>query len=438
MKEFFYLLKKDIALIFRNKAAILFLVVSSILYGNSFLTAIELYGKASKTALKDPVYAKSFEPVFGVFLPSFGGLYLVFTLVLPFCIIPLFVIEKRQNTLSLLYQKGFRANQILFSKFFSSIFLIVLSLLIPVISAIFWLSFGGHICFREFFLLLSGYLLYSLIVVSISAFAGSIFENISSASILALLLILYSWIIDFLKSVSYSPLIDRLSLFFLFSLLKNFENGVFSLKALTVFVLLIVFFLFLAFAFLQIGVKNRLKYSLFSVLFLIFALLVSSNFSYKKDISESYRNSFPPNISNELKKLGKLKIKIFLRKTDSRFADYKNEFLDKLLLVKPDTEVVFVKGKELEEIYGIFVYCLKTENKINCEKTYSNSPEEAFLILSRLSGIKIPLNGRSDFKGYPLIVSKKAVYFLRLFFYLFLPLLFVFMLIFVQKRKFFK
>ena len=438
MKGFFSLLKKDIALIFRNKAAILFLIVSSFLYGNSFLTAVDLYGKASKTALKDPIYAKSFEPVFGVFLPSFGGLYLVFTLVLPFCIIPLFVIEKRQNTLSILYQKGFRTNRILFSKFFASVLLIVFSLLIPVFSAIFWFSFGGHICFREFVLLLSGYLLYSLVVVSISAFAGSVFENTSSASIFALLLILYSWIIDFMKSVSYSPLIDRLSIFSLTSLLKNFENGVFSLKAFFIFLAITAFFLSLAFSFLQVGVSKRVKTAIFSVLFFIVALLVSTNFSYKKDISESYRNSFPPNISNELKKLGKLKIKIFLRKTDSRFADYKNEFLDKLFLIKPDTEVVFVEGKELEENYGIFVYCLKKGGGFNCEKTYSNSPEEAFLILSRLSNIEIPLNGKSNFKGYPLIVNGNAIYFLRLLFYLILPLFFVFIWFFVQKRRFFK
>ena len=146
MNNIFVLIKKDIISVLRSKSVYLFLLISSYLYGSSFLTAVDLYAKASVTAIDNPLYSKGFEPVFGVFVPAFGGLFLSFTLLLPLCIIPLFSEERKNNTIVLLYQNGYRDYHLLMSKLVSSFSVLPTHATSGSVYAIDGITFGSKKC----------------------------------------------------------------------------------------------------------------------------------------------------------------------------------------------------------------------------------------------------------------------------------------------------
>ncbi len=420
MRSFYLLLLKEIKEIFFSKTTALFLIILSFMIGYSFYSAVSLYSNASVSAINNPLYATGFEPNIGVFVPSFGGLFLLFSLFLPFIIIPLISLEKEQNTMSILVQIPFSFNKILLSKFIASFLFLIFVFLLETPSLIIWKIYGGHIPWTEFLLLNLGYLFYGIFIISISIFSASIFKSTASASISSILIVIISWIIDFGKDMNISPLILTISNWTTTSRLNFFEQGIFSFSSIVYFIVLFLFFIFLSRCFLDI--KFRKKYILFSIITAFLGIITIFYFNFNIDLTESNRNSFPKNITNALLKTPKITIDIYMRREDSRFKDYKDSFLDKLSLIKRNVEVNFMKGKELKDKYGLFVY--KINNKF--QKTYSNSEEEIFPIIFKLSNIKLQKIKESDkYQGYPLIVKKARLNIISYVYYLFVPLLFL-------------
>ncbi|BBB33467.1 hypothetical protein TTHT_2026 [Thermotomaculum hydrothermale] len=433
---FFTLLKKDFAVLKYSVSIYLFFVILSFFAGNSFLTAVDLYSKGSMSALNDNLYSAAFEPVYGVIVPAFGSLFIAFSLILPFAIISLLSGERENNTLYLSYQSGYTFSQTLFSKFLTGFFAVLLSIVLYIPLFVFWLLQGGHLPLSEVLLLISGYTLYGLAIVSISLFSASVFKSISSASIFSFFFVVGSWVIDFLKSQSFSKIVIKLSSFTLSSRLKDFENGIFSLSSLLYFIFLIFLFALLGYLFLRFDLKYRAGLIALVIVVSLFVFMFIGSISFKRDLTESRRNSFQPQIADAVKKLPDVKIKLYFRKTDSRFIDYDENFLERFLMVKPDTEVIFVKGEELEKDYGKFVYSVKTKSGWKSESTYSNSNEEAFIILSKLSGVKIDFNADNSYKGYPLVLKGKNLKIISVLYYFVFPLVFLFMLVFVKFKYF--
>ena len=409
------LVKKDILVLTTSSAFYLLLIITSFLIGSSFITSIDLYSKASVAALSDPLYAKSFEPVPGVFVPAFGGFYLVFSLLLPFVVIPMISREFENNTISLLPQLGYGFGKIITGKFLVALGYVLLSLSLSFPAIIFWKLVGGHVAWIEMALLPAGYVLYGILVISISFASAAILKNTSGSAILALTLILSSWVLDFAKEGSTSSILLYLSKFTFTSLLKVFEKGIFSAGVLVKLAILSGTFIMIAY-FMLFERKNALR-AIFA--FVIGLLLLSIPVDYRVDITKSYRNSFPPAVRSALKRLPPLEIDIHLLKSDSRFIDYRREFLDRLLLVKKDVTVRFPGSGT----YGLFVYKVKRKDTWLVDSTFSNSPEEAFSIISSLSGVKIPQPDVTDYPGYPLVVERKRMWYLKFVYYLLLPVL---------------
>ncbi|WP_419603808.1 hypothetical protein, partial [Thiolapillus sp.] len=82
----------------------LMLVILSWLVGYSFIQAVDLFSKASRTALAYPQLAKGMNAMEGVFVPTFGAYYLVATLLFPFVVIRLIGHDKQTGSLKLLLQ----------------------------------------------------------------------------------------------------------------------------------------------------------------------------------------------------------------------------------------------------------------------------------------------------------------------------------------------
>ncbi len=433
MKRFFYLIEKDARLVLRSTSLYLMLIVTSLIIGNSFLLAVDLYSKASIAALNDPFYAKSFEPVAGVFNPTMGGFYLTFSMIFPFVVIPLISKERENSTISVLYQVGYSPVQIVLSKWLLSFMAVLFALALVLPGVVAWLVWGGHVPGPEFLLLMLGYLLYGSLVSGISIFTASVTRNSSSAAIIALGIILFSWIVDFTSGMISSPVIKVVSQLSLSKFISVFEKGIFDPGTIFTMLAITVFLIFVAATVLTPG--KSLKDIIVPAAVVGFMSVLIAGFNPGKiDITESHRNSFPPAVSRNLRKIGKIRIKIYMSPEDSRYRDFETEFLSRLKMVKRDVEIELMRGDELEKQYGIIKYELISDSGIKSDSTYSNSVEEAFQILSGLSGLKF--NIQEDlYPGYPIVVNRNQLFPVKILYFLLFPLVFTFLLIYTRIRE---
>ncbi len=419
MRSYLLLILKEIKDLFFSKTALLLILITCFIVGYSFFTAVSLYSNASISAINNPLYATGFEPVPGVFVPTFGGLFIIFSLFLPFLYISLIGNEKRYNTLTLLLQLSFNLRDIILSKIIAGILFLIFILFLSLPATGLWICWGGHIPWIELSLLMIGYFLYGLLVLSISIFASTIFNNMMSASIFSIVTIIVSWLIDFGKDMNISPFFITISEWTLTKTLKYFEDGIFSFRAFAYFILLSVSFIISSYVFLRLDLKKKWRFILATITFLIVGVFVSSLIHFNKDLTESGRNSFSPDITLALKKIPNIEIDVYLERTDSRFKDYERSFLRKLRLIRNDVKVNLKTGDTLKENYGLFVY--KVNNK--SAKTFSNSEEEIFPILFQLAGIRVDnsVSGVS-YSGYPLVTATAQRTTVLYVYFIFIPL----------------
>lgn len=265
------LIKKEIKDIFLSKTALLLSLIVSLILGYGFYSAVTLYNNASSSAVGNPIYARGFEPVPGVFVPMFGGFFIIFSLFLPFLYIQIIGLEKRYNTITILVQLPFSLGSIIISKVIAALLFLFSILIMSIPSVIMWTWWGGHIPSGEFSLLLTGYCMYGLLVLSISMFSSALLENTASASILAIILLMLSWLIDFGKEMSLSPILLSMSEWTLTRNLKYFEDGIFSLRALFYFVSLATTFFAAAYVLLRFDLRKRWRWLLVLLAVVIFA-----------------------------------------------------------------------------------------------------------------------------------------------------------------------
>lgn len=402
MKRWYLLLTKEIRDLFLSRAALVLVLILSAVIGYSFYSAVALYSNASVAAIDNPLYAAGFEPVPGVFAPTFGGLFLVFSLFLPFLLIPQITQERRNNTLAVLLQMPFSWLEIVTAKFCAALLFVLFALALTLPAVALWSAWGGHVPYGELALLFAGYLLYGLFVASVSLFAASLFDDTARASILAVLAIMASWLIDFGRDMNVSPLVTAISDWTVTRMVKLFENGILSSQATAYLLLLSLAFAACGYWLLRFDLRRKWRPLAGTALVILAALYLASHLHLNADLSESGRNSFPTPIAEALKKVPALEIEVYLEKTDSRFKDFQKSFLEKLLLVKRDMKVTMIGGAPLKENYGKFVYHVSGR----ADTTFSNSDEEIFPLIFRLAGVEpASRGGLPSYPGYPLVTS---------------------------------
>jgi ABC-type transport system involved in multi-copper enzyme maturation permease subunit len=421
MNLLFILIYKELKDFFSSKSVLVFFIILTFFLGYSFITAVSLYSEQSIAAEGNPVYATGFEPSPGVFVPVFGGIFLVFSLLLPFVFIRSIYEEKRNNTIALLRQLPCPLSFIIISKTIASLFLIFCGEILIVPLLLIWHSMGGHLPVNELILLFSGYALYGLFVMSVSFFSASVFNSAANASIGALILIIISWIIDFGKDSSQTQFLSFLSPWTVTANLKIFEHGILSFSAVAYFIILPLMFLALTCSFLALSDYMRYIRALLIISASVVVLYFISFISLNKDLTESRKNSFSPLDAGILKNIPAFEVDIYLRREDSRFKDFQNSFLKKLKLLRNDITVKFMTGRQLSEKYGLFVYKLNGKSA----QTYSNSEEEILPALCRLADLQYsPGRYKDDFPGYPLVVHS-GFYSVKFIYYLIIPFILV-------------
>jgi ABC-type transport system involved in multi-copper enzyme maturation permease subunit len=308
------------------------LLLLSPLVGYSYVQAVGLYAEASRSAIQFPEVARNLSPLDGIFVPTFGALYLANTFLLPFVVIRAIGSEKQTGSLKLLLQLPCPLSTVLAAKLvvLAAVWMLIAA---PCLSAVaLWALAGAHVGIGELTNLVLGHFLYGAVVTGIALIAAAITESAATAAILALSATLGFWVLDF-AAAGESGLLKAASSLSLTTLLRNFEQGIFSLTA--------VFTALAATAALTISaaVCLDLKSSLARKLTVTTLTLVSAGalaacvawYPVYGDAAENRRNSFPQADAETLRRLDKkLTILVRLAPEDPRYVDFERNILGKL------------------------------------------------------------------------------------------------------------
>jgi ABC-type transport system involved in multi-copper enzyme maturation permease subunit len=404
------LLAKEFWEIASGRALWIMLLILCPLVGYSFFQAVGLYGEASSAAQDSPALASSLSPLDGVLVPTFGGLYLVATLLFPFVAIRTLGREKESGALALLVQLPYRVPTLILAKM-AAIFGAWLAAVLCAASALaVWLAFGGHLYVPETLNLVIGHVLYGLLVGAIALFSASISESSATAAIVTLAFTIGSWVLDFALAGQPGVLgwLSRLSLT---QTLRPFEQGLLSAGLVLGIVAAIGVFAALAAVWLHPGVPvgTKIVRSTACVAIAAAVIALSTLVALSLDVTEDGRNSFSPPDQKALAELSEpLIITVHLAPEDPRYVDLRRNVLSKLeramprITVRLATSGQSMLGSANDEAYGEIEYSYLGRS----DRSRSTSPREILPLIYALAGRPIPepIAGQ-EYRGYPLLAN---------------------------------
>jgi ABC-2 type transport system permease protein len=404
------LLAKELRDIASGRALWIMLLILCPLVGYSFFQAVSLYGEASAAAVDSPVLGSGLAPLDGVLVPTFGGLYLVATLLFPFVAIRTLGREKESGALALLVQLPYRVPTLIAAKM-AAIFGVWLAAVLSTASALpLWLALGGHLYLPETLDLLFGHVLYGVLIGAIALFSASISESAATAAIVTLAFTIGSWALDFALA-GQTGVLGWISQLSLTQTLRPFEQGLLPAGLLLGILAAIGGFAALAAMWLHPGVPLGTKcIRSFACLTIAAAAIgLSTQVRLTVDLAEDRHNSFPAADQRALAELREpLIITVHLAPEDPRYVDLRRNVLAKLERVMPRVAVRLATsgqsmvGSTSEQAYGEVEYSYGGRS----DKSRSTSHREILPLVYALAGRPIPepIQGR-DYPGYPLLAD---------------------------------
>jgi ABC-2 type transport system permease protein len=404
------LLAKELRDIASGRALWIMLLILCPLVGYSLFQAVSLYGEASAAAVDSPVLGSGLSPLDGVLVPTFGGLYLVATLLFPFVAIRTLGREKESGALALLVQLPYRVPTLVAAKM-AAIFGAWLAAVICAASALpLWLALGGHLYLPETLDLVFGHVLYGVLIGAIALFSASISESAATAAIITLAFTIGSWALDFALA-GQTGVLGWISQLSLTQTLRPFEQGLLPAGLLLGIVAAIGGFAALAAVWLHPGVPLGTKCIRSLVCLAIAAAVIglSTQLRLTADLAEDRHNSFPAADQRALAELREpLIITVHLAPEDPRYVDLRRNVLAKLERAMPRVAVrLATSGQSMvsstsEEAYGEVEYSYGGRS----DKSRSTSHREILPLVYALAGRPIPgpIPGQ-DYPGYPLLAD---------------------------------
>ncbi len=400
------------------------IVIVLFLTGYSFIQALTLYSEVSRSALKLPELARGLSPLDGIFVPTFGALYLAATFLYPFVVIRMVGAEKQSGALKMLIQLPYPMPVLIAAKLTAGV-AAWMFMLLPCMSALcFWWAVGGHISAFEVTNLILGHFLYAMVIAGISLVAASVSEDTASAAIATLGVTIGFWVLDF-ASAGDDGLLRSLSELSLTSVLRTFERGVFSLGTAVSSLLAVLCFTTLTGIWIHPGRSALYRWGRTTVVIIMAAIAITAAAQVKLfcDATEERRNSFSVTDEVMLSSMREqLYIGVHLTPEDPRLYDLQRSILDKLKMIMQNVKIAFADvgmNRALTgsgDQYGQIVYRYNGREAMS----RSTSEKEVLPLIFEIAGLKRPIAEETDtYSGYPLIVDTRWA---KLWFYVLLPL----------------
>jgi hypothetical protein len=403
------LFAKELRELFAARAYWLMLIFVSLLVGQGFITAVNLYAEASGIGGGASALAQGLSPLDGILVPTFGAYDLAATLLFPFVAIRLIAAERDNGALKLLLQFPQSLGAMLLIKALVLIVAWIIAWIPGLVALLLWKGYGGHLYAPETLNLLLGHLLRMIISGGVAVAAAAIAESAASAAIVTLGFTLGTWALDFLAAgrggwwqtlAAYTPT----------AALRVFEHGQLKLATALVMLALGAGGVALAIIWLHSGrrLPAKLIGSLAIVLVIFFAAWLASTARASWDFSEDRRNSFSRADEATLKQIREpLRVTVYLAPEDPRFTDLERSILNKLKRVLPRVDIEYAAGSRTglfegaEDHYGEVWYELGRERAMIQSTTEPIVLEELYQ-LAQLSPPE-PVD-EAVYPGYPLAV----------------------------------
>jgi ABC-2 type transport system permease protein len=215
MKNIWVLCKKEIKTYFTSPIAYVVIAVFLVLVGFFFHSLITWFNSQVIQLARNPYYYQQININQMVYTPLFHNISIILLLVIPLLTMRLLAEEKKIKTDELLYTSPISINQIILGKYFASLFVLAIMLLLTGIYSLFTFSYGNP----ELIPLLCGYLglfLMGMAFIAIGLFYSSLTENQIVAAVLTFGTLLLFWILNwaaFSASGLWKDVLNYLSFF---------------------------------------------------------------------------------------------------------------------------------------------------------------------------------------------------------------------------------
>ena len=419
-------LAKELRELLVSRALWAMALVGALLVGFSFLQAVHQYSDSSASAVRLPQLAVNLNPLDGIVIRVFAGVYLMNTFLLPFVAIRAIGNEKQTGALKLALQMPVGIYRLVAIKLIA-LFIGWAIALLPVFSAltIWGLLLGGHLYWPELLSVLLGHALYALVIVGISFLAAAITESSATAAIVALALTIGSWILEFAGNTS-TGLVRAVASFSLTPALRGLEQGLVGSPTAIALAVLAFGLLALTVVWLPPGVSRREKLLRSGAVAGVAAqaLLLAVQLPIYADVTEDQRNSFNPADSRALRQMTReLKVNVNLATNDARFLDLQRNVLTKLQRTAPHVTITYAEtstssllGGTSGANYGLVTYTYAGKQGTSRATT----AREVLPLIEALSGQTVVLDAVRAYPGYPLQTNADGS---AVWFYVVLPML---------------
>jgi ABC-2 type transport system permease protein len=424
-RSFGILFAKECRNIAAGRAFWLLLLLLCPLVGFSFVQALVLYGEASRSAAQLPEVGPNLSPLDGVFVPTFGALYLANTFLFPFVAIRSIAHERETGSLKLLLQVPASVGAVLGAKI-AALAGAWMLLAVPALSAVaLWMFAGGHVYLPELANLLLGHWLYGSVVVGFALVAAGLADSGATAAIIALAITLGFWVLDF-AAAGESGILKILADFSLTASLRGFERGIFSLGSVLGALVAAAALAVVAGILIDLKRKASRKWALLAATVLVAGLLFGAVAQLRvyADASQDRRNSFPTADAATLSELRqRLAVVVRLAPEDPRYIDFERNILAKLQRTMPDVRINQESRsrtgalEEASEKYGTILYRYGGRE---AESRSTGTGETLPLIYGLAQVARKEVPPASPYPGYPLEVGRGPA---EVWFYAVLPIL---------------
>jgi ABC-type transport system involved in multi-copper enzyme maturation permease subunit len=397
--------RKDLAELFAGRAFWLMLLMTGLLAGQAFISAVNAYAEASGIQGGAAALAEGLSPLDGILTPTLGAYDLAITLIFPFVMIRLIASEKSSEAIKLMQQWPVSMRVQLLSKIVTLLIAWLIALIPFAIALALWLSYGGHVYAPELANLLIGYTLRFLLTASLSMAAAALMPGAANAAVVILGFTIGTWALDFFAA-GRGGLVQQLAAFTPTATLRHFERGLLRVDVVLVMLVLTLLGVAITAIWLRLGqtLRAQLVKTSMAIVIAVVVIVIVAQVRTSLDLSENRRSSFAPAEEKMLRAIDTpLTLTVFLAAEDPRMADLESNVLVKLRRTMRHLDVRYpLEGRsglfEADDRYGEVVY------ELGAKREVSRSTMGAIVLetIANLAGVRVPPREESSYPGYPL------------------------------------